>query len=508
MPRAYSTYLGFMEDIGYFEHVYEELPADFTAVYEIARILEDETSRIGAMLQPALRMGSSPAVRENEAPESNEYDIIVDDNREYETELIRSPQHLPRIYNYQWLLPEEVFYRKLAKKELWVPYYKSPTYHSVEPDDESYSPDYRKQNVYILLDTSASMATKNRIDLARAITYLFLKRNMREMGYISLRTFDEEISELQTARDFASFERLIRFVMRHQALGNGTAMTKAIETAVHDIRKMQQFAGTEILIVTDGACSLDEDAMREMLGDDIVIHTVKIGKSQVFVSESYLEDKLFHENTPEHRKVAAMQRVLKDLRRLRDKEQSSHGRRQLDERIKHGEEELAQQIHEFKQDISTGYGRELEHLSRVYLEVPDIDVESYIGLDERALRDLKELVESLARTLNERSNVENLKRLALLSDHLRFLLNHTDDQRIKSALEELLKYASERIQEHTKPQVFGGQTGLASRIGNEDRNDLRFMLGIAQEGGMSLLRMLIIRIKETLSRAAKKIFRL
>ena len=128
MSNAYEHFFDIMEDLGFFEHIYESLPPDFTAVFEIARILEDANHPLTATLRPVLSL-KAPGPRGKRDEDGPNLQVFIDDREEYEAGLIRTPQHLPRMYNHQWLLPEEVLYRRLAKKELWVPYAREPRYY-------------------------------------------------------------------------------------------------------------------------------------------------------------------------------------------------------------------------------------------------------------------------------------------------------------------------------------------------------------------------------------------
>ena len=64
MPYSYKHFFDMMEDFGFFDHIYETLPEDFTAVFEIARILEDEKHSLTQRLLPALKIESPAAKRE------------------------------------------------------------------------------------------------------------------------------------------------------------------------------------------------------------------------------------------------------------------------------------------------------------------------------------------------------------------------------------------------------------------------------------------------------------
>src|SRR5512133_2286295 len=105
-----------MEDLGFLEHFYEHLPENFTAVFEIARILEDSSHWLTKHLEPALSLQAPSAQTPHKTGEPDPR-VIFQDFEELEAGLIRTYADLPHIYHQQWLLPEEAFTRKLGRKE-------------------------------------------------------------------------------------------------------------------------------------------------------------------------------------------------------------------------------------------------------------------------------------------------------------------------------------------------------------------------------------------------------
>ncbi|MBN1447421.1 MAG: VWA domain-containing protein [Bacteroidetes bacterium] len=493
MTGVYEHFFDVMEDLGFFEHIYEDLPEDFTAVFEIARILEDETHTLTQKLMPVLALQSSGGERREEQW-TGDPQMYVDEREEYEAGLIRSPQHLPRIYNYQWLLPEEVFFRRLAKKELWVPYAREPTYFRIDPEADDYQPDSRKQKLYVLLDTSSSMAMKNRINLAKAVVYYFLKRNMRELGYIHLRTFDTKIGDLHEAKDTDSFHALIRYVMRLHTLGNGTAMARAIRQAVDDITALPQLSGTEILIITDGACALDEAYIRAMLGERIVINTIKIGRSQLYASKSYIHDRLFEEDTEQHRILGRLQKRAAEMAYQKEHAQSPHLRRRYEESHRALQQEIDRQVNAMTEEIIVGYGHELERLSQLYLQVDDIDLPGLFELGEEQHQEISDLFRQICEELDYQCSLERLRKLALLLDHLSVLMKNTDDADLRARFEELQKQIAERLTGCIEEQLHQSGGGVLRSLTTADRHDLEFLISSTSSLHINLWRAFIWKL--------------
>jgi hypothetical protein len=491
MPTAYGHFFDVMEDLGFFEHIYEDLPEDFSAVFEIARILENDTHELTERLMPVLTLQSSGGKKKESV--GRDPQVYIDDKAEYEAGLIRSPQHLPRIYNYQWLLPEDVFFQRLAKKELWVPYTREATYYAVDPDSDEYKPDLRKQKLYVLLDTSSSMAMKNRINLAKAIVYHFLKQNLKELGYIHLRTFDTKIGELHEAKDSASFHALLRYVMRLHTLGNGTAMARAIRQAVDDINALPQLSGTEILIITDGACALNEEEIRAMLGDGIVINTIKIGRAQLIASKSYIHDQIYEEDTDQHRVIGRLQKRERELKHQFDYAESPHLKRRYEESLRAIRQEIERQVNAMTEEIVVGYGHELERLSQLYLQIDDIELPGIFEFREEQYEEIKQLFEQIARELDLRCSLDQLRKLALLIDHLSVLIKNTDDAQLRARLEELQKTITQRLTGCIEAEMREGG-GMLRSMGNADRHDLEFLLSSASNLHINLWRAFIWKV--------------
>lgn len=505
---AYAHFFDLMEDVGFFEHIYEHLPEGFTAMFEIARVLEDENNALAKKLLPALKLQTATAFSSDRASmplaESRpELETFVPTGEEYDARLIRNMQDVPRIYTYQFLLPEEIFLRKVADRTLWVPHAKEPTYLPVQPDRDDYSPDSRKQKVYILLDTSSSMGVKNRINLAKAIVYYFLKHNLRELGYISLRTFDIKIGDLHIAQDRESFHALMSFVMRVHTLGNGTAMANAITQAVNDIRALPQLVGTEILIITDGACTLDEKEMRKALGDTIKINTVKIGKTQLYASRTYIDDALAKDDSPKRRQFNNLRK--NETRLLYELEQtnSPSAKHKIESSLKYIQGEISKQYATLSDEILSVFGHELERLSTVYITVDDIDSQAIFTIDDERYQELYNLFRQIEMDLLENFSLENLKKAALLNDHIALILKFTKNEEQKKRLTELEKSIQNLLKMSVDQHLHSIDSSLMSSFSLEDRHDIQFLLEQSIRMNMSLWRLLLWKMITRIQRILK-----
>ncbi|MBU3698453.1 MAG: VWA domain-containing protein [Candidatus Kapabacteria bacterium] len=431
-----STFFSRMEEFGFFDTVEEHLPDEFTIIYEIARIIEDATHAISRSLAPIMELNDPSAV-----DASTEHILVphVPEAKEYEADLIAAVSEVRYIYPAQFLLPETVFLRKLAERSLWMPRAKQPRNFRYQSESNRFAPDDRKQKVYILFDTSNSMQHHYRIHLAKAIVYMFLRQNQRELGTIFFRTFDLQVGELMTARDIPSYDHLISTVMHVKAVGNGTSLQKALQTAIDDISHESQLSHAQILVVTDGVAHIDLDHLRGQLGGQITVNTVKIGSARLQVDAVVVEGMVASSNAPE---AVRIRELFKQRRDLESQLSATTGKMRLDSlraQIGHVQNQISQQTSKYGAVLAEHYGDEIRKLSTVYVSVDDIAPDEMFSLPEEKVAEFEELAESLLESLRSERQVEDIKRAAILYDHLVLLMryNKIDAQRFKDAAQEL-----------------------------------------------------------------------
>lgn len=431
-----SSFFSSMERYGFFDTVEKHLPEEFTIIYEIARILEDKTHSISRAMAPILEL-NDPSTTENALDQ-----ILIPnipEAKEFEADLIRSVTDVRYIYPAQHLLPEIVFLRRLAERSLWMPRARSPRNYRYQTESDRFAPDDRKQKVYILFDTSSSMRQNYRIHLAKAIVYLFLQQNQRELGTIFFRTFDLTVGPLRTARDVPSYDSLISDVMHINAIGNGTVLQKALQTAVDDIAHESQLSHAQILVVTDGVAHIDLDRLREQMGDQITVNTVKIGHARMHIDAKVIEDQVFQSSSDETVRLRELVKQKRDLE-LQISTAAGHLRQEALRSqlgvILRQIESLTERLGSF---VSEHYGLEIQKLSTVYVNVDDISPEEMFSLPEEKVSELEDLAESLLKALREERQVEDIKRAAVLYDHLMLLMkyNKVDASRFDKAAKEL-----------------------------------------------------------------------
>lgn len=478
--RAFAdvSFIDVMEDLGLLGDLDDELPPGFTAIFEIARVLEDPTHEIAQALSPAFAMTATDNAGDDEDGKHEDDDAQwyeVEAGEEYEAEFIRTLSDVPYVYAWQHLLPEQVFMRRLSQRRLWFPMPKTPRIEAVQTTGDGYSPNAAKQKVVILLDTSASMAARYRFVYSKAVVLHFLRRNLEELGHVFLRTFDTDVGPLETAQSRDDYDRLMRHVARQKTLGNGTCMEKAILTACADIRRQPLLTDAEILLITDGAAHLNVDAIEEALGEDIHLHCVKIGDTSVWAPDWYVDDALEMANTG----VEAFDRTIRHVNERRavlEAGLADHPRPDEERMIRQQLRELDARRAEVANNVRAGYGHEIKQLADVYVEVPDLDARRLFALDPDRLKSLREMVARMLAELATRpTSAESLKRAAAVLAHLQMLADEQADGSELKELDELVgAVEAEFAASFSDLEERVLEVGMMSR---SDRRDLQLLLG-------------------------------
>jgi hypothetical protein len=485
----HSEFFTHMEEFGYLRGLEDFLPDDFTAVFEIARVLEEPSSPLFQSLSAVLTVTS--AAREEERP-SREWrpnrEVTVGD--EYEAALIRSVSEIHRVLPHQLLLPDDVFMRRLAQRSLWINVPRTPQIIGYGSSSTEYAPNNFKQKVYVLLDTSTSMSSHHRIQMAKAVVYVFLKRNLRELGHVYFRTFDTEIGPLHVANDARSLRALMQTAMRVSRLGNGTVMERAILQAADDIRAQAAISGAELLVITDGACHLDADRIRSAIGDAIRINTVKIGNAQVFAEDRELRELVARGSSPMQQELAKLEESLRraeyDLRAA----VTDADRSRLHSQVRAIAGRVEQLRGTLVERLKSSYGREIEALSSVFINVDDVAADQIFVLRGSEIDEVRELVREVELDFDEGVDADALREAAVLYEHVQLLLEMAS---AGSGQQRELQQLAGRLQELLKDVLATEQRASSTLrgISRSDMRDLHLMLHMSAGEGDSFLAMLM-----------------
>ncbi len=449
-----SDFLEKMVEFGFFDRIEGTLPDNFTLVYEIARILEDTNHRITRTLSPIIwndGEGTPP-------PRSPESTIIpnIPASEEYEANLIDSYRDIARIYPHQFLLPDTVFYQKLVERSLWMPKPRVPRNYRYQKDANTFAPDSRKQKIYILFDTSRSMQEHFRIHVAKALVYFFLKRNKQELGTIFFRTFDAEIGALHSANNAVQFDELMSFAMHVSATGAGTALSKALETAIIDIHQVATLAETEILVITDGAAHIDAEKIGNLMGENIIVNCVKIGNATIEPDPRFIDTLIKTSSSEQAQQIRKIIERKKDLEKQGYTVSAESRKNAIHGEIAHCDKMIQQLTSRLSTAVTATYGKEIEQLANVFIQVQDINAEEIFGHNEERKQTLEALAKEMVDTLQNSPSAEDLKRAAIIFDHIKLFTDHSNDaenQSLDAINKELKSYLDKLLAESTQKQM-------------------------------------------------------
>ncbi len=469
-----------MDEYGLFEAVERHLPAEFSAIYEIARVLQDPEHPLAERLAPLLSTFRSPQPRE---PESSTLGLPRQWVAEqYEAELIRHYRDVARIYPHQFLLPDEIFYHRLAERLLWMPVAQPPQVYGYQTQGDIYAPDIRKQKVYVLFDTSASMQQSHRIQLAKAIVYLFLRRNQAELGEVFLRSFDRVVGQLYHAFDRPSFERLLQTVLRFQAVGQGTLLEQAIVTAIEDIRQRPSLVQSEILLITDGIAYIHVARLRELLGEDIRLHAVRLGSAALQLQVKAVEDFAYRDDSELSRQFRSLRDEKHHLEHQLTYVSGERQRRLLEARLRAVEQQCGALLRQLEQRAQQHYATALQELCTVYVAVEDLPVEHLIQLSAERRQQLQWELEQLLQHLTASPTADELRRAAVVAEYISFLAQCCPEAAELGRLAEQLR---QRLSQTVREAIY--DLGHAQGI---SRAEWRLVMGIARVPLFSLRQLL------------------
>jgi hypothetical protein len=487
-----------MEEFGYLREIEEILPEDFTAVFEIARVLEDPESDLFRSIARAMTISTKPASAEKQGRHEWKPNRNVTHSEEYEASLMRNFSDIKRLFPHQYLLPDEIFMQRLARRSLWINVPRTPVVIPFKSSSSDYTPNNFKQKVYILLDTSTSMSSHHRFQMAKAVVYVFLKRNLKELGHIYLRTFDTDLGPMQTATDMAGLRRMIRYAMRLHRLGNGTVMERAILQAADDIRAQSALSGAEILMVTDGACHLDSDKIRAALGETIRISTIKIGNAQLYPDDKFLRTIASDgDNADAH----MLHKLDEEIRRSGydlDRATIDSERRRIQAHITFTKGRADQLRSLLVDRLKRTYGREIESLSSVFVNIDDISADAIFTLRQSEIDEIRELLTEVEADFEEGIDADSLREAALLYEHVQMLLRSGGDPEQMEQLQQMADRLGELLKD-----VLNAADMVDSAVRTMSRSDLRdlhMMLNMDSSQGSSLLKLLLEVLRRAMGR--------
>ncbi len=145
------------------------------------------------------------------------------------------------------------------------------------PVREHISRQSQKQLLYLLIDSSGSMSSGNRIQLALAVLLNRLKGVINGEALLQFRFFDTEVFTEYAVNTTSEAEKAIQMLQKNNFSGGGTNITHAIRMGVDSILKKQLTNGginPHMAIVSDG-CDSVSLSLADLKG--VTLHAFLIG---------------------------------------------------------------------------------------------------------------------------------------------------------------------------------------------------------------------------------------
>jgi len=241
----------------------DELTNEWMQIFYIARIIfcKETEFPIKSQLSPLLERKEifpKDTIKKN-PQQTNSYESLVKVNMSGSLDIgkITAIHQISHILPREFVIyPEDFFYTKLIKKELYRKEFNEQEGFSI--DDLVYGKEQglnRKQKIYILFDNSFSMNGDkfNKLFAAKAICLEYLRRAQKESPQIYFRYFNQDRGPLIKITKRGQIKDLIRYVIHlntHDC--HETLIDEAILDAVEDIKLDPELRQAEILMITDG----------------------------------------------------------------------------------------------------------------------------------------------------------------------------------------------------------------------------------------------------------------
>jgi len=241
----------------------DELTNEWIQIFYIARIIfcKETQFPIRSQLAPLLErkeIFSKDKIKKN-PQQTDSFESLVKINMSGSVDIgkITSINQISHILPREFVIyPEDFFYTKLMKKELYRKEFNEQEGLSI--DDLVHGKEQglnRKQKIYILFDNSFSMNGDklNKLFAAKAICLEYLRRAQKESPQIYFRYFNQDRGPLIKITKQGQIKELIRYIIHLNTYDcHETRIDEAILEAIEDIKLDPQLRQAEILMITDG----------------------------------------------------------------------------------------------------------------------------------------------------------------------------------------------------------------------------------------------------------------
>jgi hypothetical protein len=247
-------------------------------------------------------------------------------------------------------------------------------------------------------------------------------------------------------------------------------------------------------MITDGASHLDSQKILGALGDSIRINTIKIGNAAVSADDKLLNDLASQGSGKAERDLAQLEEQIRQVQRTlgsTTRESEKHSMRaNLDALQRQGAQLRARIVSQLR----ATYGREIETLSRIFVQVDDISADAVFTLQQSEIEEIRQIMEEVEMDFAEGVDADSLREAALLFEHVQMLLKSTNDSEQRRQLEEIAARLNTLLQDLVERAPAGGS--IAPGLSRHDVHDLNMMLGKGEGAGESMLAVLIALLRK------------
>jgi hypothetical protein len=175
------------------------------------------------------------------------------------------------------------------------------------------------------------------------------------------------------------------------------------------------------------------------MGNQITVNTVKIGDARMYVDSKMIEDQLLTSSSEDAVRIRELIAQRRDLERQVASASGQHRTVALKSQLQLVQRHIDTLMQKTSAWAAENYGSEIKELSSVYVNVDDIRPDEMFSLPEDKVRELEELADALLAALRDERQVEDIKRAAILYDHLMLLMkyNKIDASRFETSANEL-----------------------------------------------------------------------
>lgn len=302
-PASHTYTEDFDDFLDLFQDLKGLIPSSFFLLFKIGRILKTADARLAGQLKGFFDICQASERRAPiEAPDRRTLDekvpVITEHDPEWGRRRIRGLEELTAVLPKD--LAEEEFtdlLRKAEERELKIRVLLRTGEHEggsetapITAGGSRQLVNAAEQKLYILLDRSYSMRHRHRLLYAKVLAIEYLRNKKRTNARLFFRPFDFDVYELDKLAEPQDYDRLIRKLLFVEPGGKGTDITHALQVAARDIQFDGMFENAEILLITDGMDRIEVDEIKELLGDRILLHMVKIGRDAAEPQQSEIED--------------------------------------------------------------------------------------------------------------------------------------------------------------------------------------------------------------------------